>query len=110
MRGLVLDAKWEPRPDYALSDWEKETGKAITGRAAPKVPMYLEAFQVRRSQAYGAQGHSGHETFPNVIRLVGAGQLDTSPIVTARYDLDATVEAIVRSIDRTDGKIMVKPS
>ena len=73
-----------------------------------KVPMYLEAFQVRRSQAYGAQGHSGHETFPNVIRLVGAGHLDMSPIVTARYDLDATVEAIVKSIDRTDGKIMVK--
>jgi threonine dehydrogenase-like Zn-dependent dehydrogenase len=80
------------------------------GRAAQKVPMYLEAFQVRRAQAFGAQGHSGHETFPNVIRLVGAGHLDMSPIVTARYDLDATVDAIVKSIDRTDGKIMVRPN
>jgi threonine dehydrogenase-like Zn-dependent dehydrogenase len=80
------------------------------GRAAQKVPMYLEAFQVRRSQAYGAQGHSGHETFPNVIRMVAAGRLDLSPIVTARYGLDATVDAIVKSIDRADGKIMVRPN
>jgi threonine dehydrogenase-like Zn-dependent dehydrogenase len=80
------------------------------GRAAQKVPMYLEAFQVRRSQAYGAQGHSGHETFPNVIRLVAAGRLDLSPIVTARYGLDATVDAIAKSMERADGKILVKPN
>ena len=29
------------------------------GRAAQKVPMYLEVFQVRRSQFFGSQGHSG---------------------------------------------------
>ena len=33
-----------------------------------------------------------------------------SPIATARYDLDAIVEAIVQLIDRTDGKTMVKPN
>ncbi len=38
MRGLVLDAKWDPRPDYALSDWEKTTGKAITGSAIWRHP------------------------------------------------------------------------
>ena len=80
------------------------------GRAAQRVPMYLEAFQVRRSQAFGAQGHSGHETFPNVIRLVASGRLDLSPIVTARYGLEATVDAIAKSIERTDGKILVKPN
>jgi threonine dehydrogenase-like Zn-dependent dehydrogenase len=80
------------------------------GRAAQRVPMYLEAFQVRRAQAYGAQGHSGHETFPNVIRLVAAGRLDLSPIITARYDLDGTLDAIVKSTERADGKILVKPN
>jgi threonine dehydrogenase-like Zn-dependent dehydrogenase len=80
------------------------------GRAAQRVPMYLEAFQVRRAQAYGAQGHSGHETFPNVIRLVASGRLDLSPIITARYDLAGTVDAIAKSIQRTDGKILVKPN
>ena len=33
-----------------------------------------------------------------------------SPIATARYDLDAIVEAIVQLIDRTDGKTIVKPN
>jgi threonine dehydrogenase-like Zn-dependent dehydrogenase len=80
------------------------------GRAAQRVPMCLEAFQVRRSQAFGAQGHSGHKTFPNVIRMVAAGRLDLGPIVTARYDLSQTVAAIAKSIERTDGKILVKPN
>ena len=79
------------------------------GRAAQRVPMYLEAFQVRRSQAFGAQGHSGHETFPNVIRMVAAGRLDLSPIVTARYGLEETLDAIAKSTERADGKILVKP-
>ncbi|MGC9349081.1 MAG: scyllo-inosose 3-dehydrogenase [Anaerolineae bacterium] len=80
------------------------------GRAAQRVPMYLEAFQVRRSQAFGAQGHSGHETFPNVIRMVAAGRLDLSEIITARYELADTVDAIAQSTTRTDGKIIVKPN
>jgi threonine dehydrogenase-like Zn-dependent dehydrogenase len=80
------------------------------GRAAQRVPMYLESFQVRRAQAYGAQGHSGHENFPNVIRLVASGRLDLSPIVTARYGLEETVDAIKKSIERADGKIMVLPN
>ena len=80
------------------------------GRAAQHVPMYLEAFQVRRAQAFGAQGHSGHETFPNVIRLVAAGRLDLSPIITARYDLQRAKDAIAKSIQRADGKILVKPN
>ena len=80
------------------------------GRAAQRVPMYLEAFQVRRAQAFGAQGHSGHETFPNVIRMVAAGRLDLSPIITARYGLAGTLDAIAKSTERADGKIMVKPN
>ncbi len=80
------------------------------GRAAQDVPMYLETFQVRRGQFFGAQGHSGHETFPNVIRLVAAGRLDLSPIITAHYNLDDTVKAIAKSIERSDGKILVLPN
>jgi len=80
------------------------------GRAAQRVPIYLESFQVHASQVFGAQGHSGNGTFPNVIRLVASGRLDLSPIITARYDLAKTVDAIARSTTRSDGKIMVKPN
>ena len=101
-------------PQVTVPEMEESlaiNGKIVQiGRAAKRVPMYLEAFQVRRSQVFGAQGHSGHETFPNVIRLVASGRLDLSPIITSRYDLEDTVDAIAQSTKRTDGKIMVKPN
>lgn len=101
-------------PHLTVPEMEKAlaiNGKIVQiGRAAKRVPMYLEALQVRRSQVFGAQGHSGHETFPNVIRMVAAGRLDLSPIITARYKLDEAVDAIARSTSRTDGKILVKPN
>jgi threonine dehydrogenase-like Zn-dependent dehydrogenase len=86
-------------------------GKIVQiGRAAQDVPLYLETFQVRRGQFFGAQGHSGHETFPNVIRMVASGCLDISPIITAHYGLEDTVTAIAQSTERRDGKIMVLPN
>jgi hypothetical protein len=78
------------------------------GRAAQRVPMYLESFQVRRAQFYGAQGHSGDANFPNVIRLMAAGLIDMRQVVTARYDLESVVSAIKQSTERRDGKILVK--
>ncbi len=101
-------------PELIIPEMEKAlaiNAKIVQiGRAAQRVPMYLESFQVRRAQAFGSQGHSGHETFPNVIRLVAAGRLDLSKIITARYPLDKTVDAIAQSVTRTDGKIIVKPN
>jgi threonine dehydrogenase-like Zn-dependent dehydrogenase len=101
-------------PELIIPEMEKAlaiNSKIVQiGRAAQRVPMYLESFQVRRAQAFGAQGHSGHENFPNVIRMVASGRLDLSPIITARFKLDDTVEAIVKSGERADGKIMVKPA
>ena len=86
-------------------------GKIVQiGRAAQDVPLYLETFQVRRAQFFGAQGHSGDENFPNVIRMVAAGRLDLSPIITARYDLEGAVKAIAQSTERRDGMIMVFPN
>ncbi len=101
-------------PELVVPEMEKAlaiNSKVVQiGRAARRVPMYLESFQVRRAQAFGAQGHSGHENFPNVIRLVASGRLDLSPIVTARYGLEDTVAAIKKSTERADGKIMVLPN
>ena len=100
-------------PHLTVPEMEKAlaiNGKIVQiGRAAKRVPMFLEVLQVRRSQVFGAQGHSGHETFPNVIRMVASGRLDLSPIITARYKLEDTVDAIAQSTERRDGKIMVHP-
>jgi len=42
--------------------------------------------------------------------MVASGCIDLSPIITAKYKLEDTVAAIAKSIDRTDGKILVKPN
>ncbi len=101
-------------PELVVPEMEKAlaiNGKVVqVGRAAKKVPIYLETFQVRRSQLFGAQGHSGHANFPSVIRMVASGRLDLSPIITAHYKLDQAVDAIAKSITRADGKIMVHPN
>lgn len=99
-------------PQLTVPEMEKSlaiNGKIVQiGRAAQRVPMYLETFQVRRGQFFGAQGHSGHATFPNVIRLMASGLIDTRKMITARYDLDNAVEAIKKASERVDGKVMVK--
>ncbi len=38
MKGLVLDAKWEPRAEYQVTEWEQKTGKAITGSSIWRYP------------------------------------------------------------------------
>jgi len=78
------------------------------GRAATKVPMYIETFQVMHAQLFGAQGHSGNGTFPNVIRLMASGAIDMRKAITARFPLSKAVDAIKQSCTREDGKIMIK--
>ncbi|MFQ5822774.1 MAG: scyllo-inosose 3-dehydrogenase [bacterium] len=83
----------------------------IIGRAAEQVPMYLEALQVRRSQIFGSQGHSGHAIFPYVIRMMGSGRIDMTKAITSLRPLNEAVDAIEHlSKERADGKIMVKIS
>jgi threonine dehydrogenase-like Zn-dependent dehydrogenase len=100
-------------PQVTIPEMEKSlaiNAKVVQiGRAAQRVPIYLETFQVRRAQLYGSQGHSGHANFPNVIRMVASGKLDLTPIITARFDLEHVVDAIAQSGARQHGKIMVKP-
>jgi threonine dehydrogenase-like Zn-dependent dehydrogenase len=78
------------------------------GRAAERVPMYLEHFQTHHAQVFGAQGHSGNGTFPNVIRLMASGLIDMTHAITSRYTLDDVVDAIKKSTTREDGKILVR--
>ena len=101
-------------PELVMPETEKAmaiNAKVVQiGRAAQRVPMYLETYQVRRGQFFGAQGHSGDANFPNVIRLVAGGRLNLQPIITSRYGLDQVVTAIAQSGERKDGKIMVHPN
>ncbi|MBT9137354.1 MAG: L-threonine 3-dehydrogenase [Dehalococcoidia bacterium] len=100
-------------PEKTIPEMEKTmaiAGKlAVVGRAAQRVPMYLERFQTRKAKLYGAQGHSGYGIFPSVIRMMGAGLIDNSKIITSRFSLDRSLEALEKATKREDGKIIIKP-
>lgn len=99
-------------PDQTIPQMEQAiaiNGKiAQVGRAAARVPIYLERFQVRHAQFFGSQGHSGNGIFPHVISMMAAGLIDMTRIITARYGLDQAVDAIKASADRSGGKVMVR--
>ena len=111
--GADLSVEAAGAPEKTIPEMEKTlaiNGKiAVVGRAAKRVPMFLERFQIRRSQLFGAQGHSGHGIFPSVIRMMGAGLIDNSKIITSRYPLDEALSALEKATKREDGKIIIKP-
>jgi threonine dehydrogenase-like Zn-dependent dehydrogenase len=80
----------------------------IIGRASDRASVYLDQFQTRAAQIYGAQGHSGYGNFPNVIRLLASGRVDLLPIVTSRFPLDQAADAVHKALRREDGKILVR--
>ena len=45
----------------------------------------------------------------NVIRLMAAGKVDMTRIITRRYRLDDALEAMEQATKRVDAKITIKP-
>ncbi len=111
--GADLHVEAAGAPTATLPQMQKSLaigGKiAWIGRAPKEVPIYLEIFQVRRSQLFGSQGHSGWGNFRNVIRLMAAGRIDMTQIITSRFKLDEVEKAFERAHKRIDGKITIKP-
>ncbi len=106
---LVEAAGAQPRTMPEMEAAMAVGGKiVIIGRASERAPVYLEHFQTHAAQIYGAQGHSGYGNFPNVIKLMAAGRIDLTPIITSRFGLLESVEAIKKATKREDGKIMIR--
>lgn len=110
--GVDMHVEAAGAPHLVLPEAEKclaINGKVVQiGRAAQKVPVYLETYQVRRAQIFGAQGHSGHGNFPYVIRLIASGRYDPTKMITAHFSLDQAVEALKKATLREDAKIIIK--
>ncbi|MDI9596756.1 MAG: scyllo-inosose 3-dehydrogenase [Atribacterota bacterium] len=66
----------------------------IVARADKKIPLTGEVFQVRRAEIIGAQGHSGHGTFPRVISSMATG-MDMTPLITKTIKLEEVPDNIV---------------
>jgi threonine dehydrogenase-like Zn-dependent dehydrogenase len=85
-------------------------GKIVqVGIGTEPTPLMLVRLQQRGVSLYGSMGNSGHGIFPGVIRLMAAGRLDLTPIITARYSLDQALAALARTAERRDGKVIIQP-
>ena len=112
---LILEATGLPSVvwgDVEKIIWEGRalnTTVIIVARADDKIPMNGEVFQVRRASVVGAQGHSGHGTFPRVISCMADG-LDVSPMITKKIGLDQVEENLkMLQTDLNEVKITVIP-
>jgi threonine dehydrogenase-like Zn-dependent dehydrogenase len=110
---LILEATGLPTvvwPDVEKVIWEGRTLNAtvaIVARAEAKIPLTGEVFQVRRANIVGAQGHSGHGTFPRVINAMASG-MDMTPLITKQISLDEVAENLkMLQTDREECKITV---
>ncbi|MHB9037263.1 MAG: scyllo-inosose 3-dehydrogenase [Armatimonadota bacterium] len=83
------------------------SGKIVQcGMGAKKVPVSVLRMQWQRLHIHGSVGHSGG-IFPYAIRLLAAKRMDLSPMVTSRFPLDKTIEAIQTAEKLQDAKVMV---
>lgn len=88
--------------------WEGRTLNSrvvVTARAEAKMPVTGEVLQVRRASIIGAQGHSGHGTFPRVIECMADG-MDMTIMSTKKVSLHELPENIIKlQKDRSECKI-----
>jgi threonine dehydrogenase-like Zn-dependent dehydrogenase len=112
---LYLEATGLPDkvfPDIEKTIWEgKELNSTIVivARADAKIPVTGEVLQVRRASIVGAQGHSGHGTFPRVISAMAAG-MDMTKLITKKIKLEEVPENLkLLQTDRDECKITVIP-
>jgi len=104
---LFLEATGLPTvvyPEIEKVIWDGRTLNStvvVVARADAKIPVTGEVLQVRRARIVGAQGHSGHGTFPRVIQSMAHG-MNMLPMMTKTIKLDEVPEHIVKL--RTDRK------
>jgi threonine dehydrogenase-like Zn-dependent dehydrogenase len=96
---LFLEATGLPTivyPEIEQVIWEGRTLNStivVVARAEAKIPVTGEVLQVRRANIVGAQGHSGHGTFPRVIQSMATG-MNVLPLITKTVSLDQVPEHI----------------
>lgn len=81
---------------------------AVVGVDPHPAPVHFPKYQLRAASIYGSLGHCGGD-FGNVINLHLAQRIDMTKIVTQRYTIAQTPEAVKKTSERIDAKVLVKP-
>ncbi|RNE89103.1 scyllo-inosose 3-dehydrogenase [Marichromatium sp. AB31] len=78
------------------------------GRAATETPVQLNGLVSGANAIQGGRGHAGYGIYDGIIRLLASGRLEVAPMITARYPFAEAISALATSVQRTDGKVMVR--
>ena len=83
-------------------------GKVVyLGRTGEHARIHADVLVTGANALVGSRGHAGHGIYPALIRLAARGMLDLRPMITARFPLADTLEALQQSRTRADGKIVI---
>jgi threonine dehydrogenase-like Zn-dependent dehydrogenase len=77
------------------------------GRTGQRAPVMLDVLVTQAAGIVGARGHVGGGCFPRILRLMERGRLPVGPMVTRRLPFASTLEALVESTDRRNGKVLI---
>jgi len=80
------------------------------GRAGGSTTVGFDALVSGAFRVVGSRGHAGGGSYPNLIRMLEAGVLDPTPMITGRLPMAQALKALERSKSRTDGKILLQGS
>ncbi len=78
------------------------------GRAATHTPILLNLMVSGANSIVGSRGHSGYGIYNNLIKLLANNKLHVADMITSVYDFRDVMEALQKSVQRTDAKILVK--
>ena len=99
---------------FTIPEMEKSlavNGKIIyLGRAATSTSMHLDILVSGANRIIGSRGHAGYGIYNSLIRLIKSGRLDLHSMITSHFDIGDVRDALKKSSDRSDGKIMVNVS
>ncbi len=111
--GAGADVQVEAAGDFSRSLPAMEQCSAnggqmvIIGRDDKRPPVFPENYQVKKAKLIGAMGNTGYGTYPNVIRMIAAGLLDPTLMITHRFSLSDFGGALAQARSRQGGKVLV---
>ncbi len=106
-KALVLNAKWDPKPGYVVSEFEKQTGKAVVGNSIYKgprlsvqdipVPKVGPDDALLRVRACGVCGSDIHMLETDAQKYVLYPGLMRLPVVTG-HEFSGVVEELGKEV------------
>jgi threonine dehydrogenase-like Zn-dependent dehydrogenase len=106
---MVVEAAGAPQVTYPeiVKLMSIDANVVALGRSPKFAPIDLEQFIVKGCRLSGSLGTSGNGIIPSVLKMIASNRIDMRKIITGRYPLIKTPEAILDARGGHHGKVMI---